>query len=101
MVDWGDSHIGNPVLDLAVLGRLEPASRNVRTANWLAAWARAVPGSDPARAWALGQPLAVLREACGYQMFLDNIEPAERIYHEGDIEPALRRASDLVATERR
>jgi hypothetical protein len=27
-----------------------------------------------------------------YQTFLDNIEPSERIYHVGDVEPALELA---------
>jgi hypothetical protein len=63
---------------------------------WLAAWARAVPGSDPGRAWELLRPLAALRDALVYQVFVDNIEPSERVYHRDDVPSALERASSLA-----
>jgi Phosphotransferase enzyme family len=92
--DWGDSRVGNPLLDLVVLARA-PLGRKQLEQHWLAAWARAVPGSDPWRAWDLLRPLAALREAAVYQTFVDNIEPSERVYHQGDVQPALQRASAL------
>jgi Phosphotransferase enzyme family len=93
--DWGDSGVGNPLFDLAVLERVT-ASRQVLEQHWLAAWARAVPGSDPGRAWTLLRPLAALRVALVFQTFLDNIEPSERAYHASDVAPALKLASTLA-----
>jgi Phosphotransferase enzyme family len=93
--DWGDSRVGNPLLDLAVSARFAPADAEILEQHWLAAWARAVPGSDPGRAWELLRPLAALREAAVYQGFVDNIEPSERVYHLGDVQPSLDRASAL------
>jgi len=57
--------------------------------------ARAVPGSDPRRAWELVRPLTVLREAAVYQGFVDNIEPSERVYHLGDVRLSLEPSSAL------
>jgi hypothetical protein len=64
-------------------------------AYWLDAWRRACPGSDPVRAWSLVRPLAALGDAVVYQGFLDGIEASERVYHEGDVLPCLRRAAAL------
>jgi hypothetical protein len=96
--DWGDSRVGNPLLDLAVL-ETAPDCRRLLEQHWLAAWARAVPGSEPGRAWKLLRPLAVLRTALVYQTFLDNIEPSERVYHIGAVGPALEQAAALIAAE--
>jgi hypothetical protein len=96
--DWGDSRVGNPLLDLAVLeGALD--RRQVLEQHWLAAWARAVPGSEPGRAWKLLRPLAALRVALVYQTFLDNIEPSEQVYHLGDVGPALELSAALAGAE--
>jgi aminoglycoside phosphotransferase (APT) family kinase protein len=89
--DWGDSCVGNPLLDLAALPDDHPV-----VPRWLDRWAAAVPGSDPHRAWGLLAPLAALRLAVVYQGFLDGIEPSERPYHEGDVLPALERAAGLA-----
>jgi len=94
--DWGDSRIGSPILDLAVLNREDDSVRAHLERHWLDAWAKAVPGSDPYTAWRLAQPLAQLRMAVVYQMFLDSIEPSERVYHVDDVELELTQASDLV-----
>jgi hypothetical protein len=96
--DWGDSRVGNPLLDLAVLEGA-PDRRQLLEQHWLAAWRHAVPGSEPGRAWKLLRPLAVLRTALVYQTFLDNIEPSERPYHIGDVRPALERSAALAAVE--
>jgi Phosphotransferase enzyme family len=97
--DWGDSRIGNPILDLAVLGRLPGPTGQTLTAHWLATWKQAVPGSDPERAWRLLRPLAALRYAVVFQHFLDNIEPSERVYHDQDVQPALQAAARLAAPD--
>jgi aminoglycoside phosphotransferase (APT) family kinase protein len=95
--DWGDARIGNPVLDLAVLGRLPGPAGRALAAHWLRTWEQAWPGSEPERAWRLLRPLAALRFAVVYQHFLDNIEASERVYHEQDVLPALQAAARLAA----
>ena len=101
LFDWGDSRIGNPVLDLAVLNRLRGPARDALADYWLHTWKQALPGSDPGQAWHLFRPLAALRTAAVYQHFLDNIEPSERIYHEEDVRPALEIAARLAAHDSR
>jgi hypothetical protein len=63
---------------------------------WTAAWRRAAPGCDPARALTVAEPLAHLAYAVRYQEFLDGIEPTERIYHAGDPAAAIRTALRLA-----
>ena len=89
--DWGDSVVGHPLFDLAVVGRMgiSPAVE----ASWLELWRQAAPGSDPVTAWSLVRPLAELRLAIVYQTFLDSIEPSERVFHLGDPAVALDRAA--------
>ncbi len=101
LFDWGDSRIGNPVLDLAVLNRLHGPARDALADYWLRTWKQALPGSDPEQAWHLLRPLAALRTAAVYQHFLDNIEPSEWIYHEEDVRPALEIAARLAAHDSR
>ncbi|MGI9595206.1 MAG: phosphotransferase family protein [Acidimicrobiales bacterium] len=79
--DWGDSFIGNPLLDVAALHRMAGPVAD----RWLALWEEAVPGSNPAAGWRALQPIAALRMAWVYQRFVDNIEPAERVYHCADV----------------
>jgi hypothetical protein len=85
IVDWADSYLGHPATDLHRLsGYLPPAQRELARSTWIAAWRKHLPASDPARAL---PPIAVVSRLLGaitYQRFLDNIEPDERIYHEGD-----------------
>jgi hypothetical protein len=73
------------VLDgLRVQGFLPESGRAAAARDWVAAWKSRVPGSDPARALDLAEPLAHLTYAVRYQEFLDGIEPSERPYHRGD-----------------
>ena len=94
--DWSDSKVGHPLLDVAVLARARPEDAGALCEHWLAAWGRALPGSDPHRAWPLVRPLAALSNAVVYQGFLDGIEQSERIYHRDDVEPCLLRAAELT-----
>ncbi|MER5803369.1 hypothetical protein [Streptomyces mirabilis] len=98
MMDFADAYWGNPVLDgLRVQGFLPESGRKAAARDWVAAWKSRVPGSDPARALDLAEPLAHLTYAVRYQEFLDGIEPSERPYHRGDpvdeVRAALRCAS--------
>lgn len=97
--DWGDSGLGHPLLDLAVLG-WRPVEEQPRLRHhWLGLWQDAIPGSRPDRAWQLLEPAAAIRNAVVFQRFLDNIEPSERIYHVNDVEPYLIEAERLLAAE--
>jgi hypothetical protein len=101
LLDWGDSGVGHPMLDRAAF--LEPVPEDVRPAlraAWAAHWQRAVPGSEPERAAELLAPVAALRQALIYQVFLDGIEPSERIYHERDPAVWLTRAAQLSEAPR-
>jgi len=85
LMDWGDSCIGHPLLDMtAMLERAGDGKQRVRE-KWMHAWAEAVPGSDPARAAELLEPVALLRNALVYRSFLDQIEASEHQYHAGDV----------------
>jgi hypothetical protein len=93
MVDFADAHVGHPVLDGLRACDFLPAPRRPGAARaWIAAWSAEVPGSDPARALAVAEPLAHLANAVRYQEFLDGIEPDERIYHRGDPAAVIRAA---------
>jgi hypothetical protein len=94
--DWGDSRIGHPILDVAVLSRGGDEHAEVLVAHWLDCWKESLPGSDPHRAWQAMRPLAALGEAVVYQGFLDRIEATERPYHAGDVLPCLARAAELA-----
>ena len=93
VIDWADSYHGNPALDVLRLRDWLPGPRwaaGVR--EWAAAWRAAVPGSDPAAVVPLLDPVERLQSACGYQRFLDNIEPDEWPYHRTDPADMLRLA---------
>src|SRR5581483_10851651 len=72
--DWGDSRVGHPVLDMAVLLRPEIRDRERLISHWLQGWRRRCPSSRPERAWQLVGPLAALGDAVVYSGFLDGIE---------------------------
>jgi hypothetical protein len=97
--DWGDSGIGHPMFDLAALSGHPAPSAGELLGHWLDAWAGAVPGSDPHRAWSLVKPLAALRCAMVLQRFLDLIEPSERPYHQWDVQPFLDSASRIACAK--
>lgn len=94
LLDWGDSGVGHPMLDLsACLPRIPDKARPSVLEAWLGAWLSERPLSDPAAASELIEPIAALRQAVIYQRFLDGIEPSERPYHEADVPLWLRRAA--------
>ncbi|GAA1937384.1 hypothetical protein GCM10009775_31740 [Microbacterium aoyamense] len=98
LLDWGDSGWGHPLHDVpAFVQRMDATASAAATAHWMEAWRTAAPGSDPERALALLEPVGALRQALIYQLFLDNIEPVERVYHASDPLPWLRKAAELAA----
>ncbi|MEV6285691.1 aminoglycoside phosphotransferase family protein [Kribbella sp. NPDC051770] len=98
IVDWADSYVGHPAVDLHRLcGYLPPAQQELARAVWISAWKEHLPHSDPALALPPVTVLTRLLGAITYQRFLDNIEPAERIYHEGD--PASELAAAATAAD--
>jgi Ser/Thr protein kinase RdoA (MazF antagonist) len=101
MLDWGDSGVGNPLLDeTAFCQRLSHADMALARTAFEQEWRAVVPGCDPARAADLLGPVAALRAAVVYQRFLDAIEPSEHPYHRDDPASWLRRAAALAAEPR-
>jgi Phosphotransferase enzyme family len=100
LLDWGDCGVGHPLLDQpAFLDRVPADAVETVRRHWHGEWSRALPGSDPARASVLLQPVAAARQALVYQNFLDNIEPSEQGYHAADPADWLVRASELIRDE--
>ncbi len=92
ILDWGDSFVGHPLLDLAVGDSYHPEIADEVVELWLERWRR-VGFPRVAEAWEALRPLAHLRTAAVFQHFLDHIEPSERRYHEHDVVPTLLRAA--------
>jgi Ser/Thr protein kinase RdoA (MazF antagonist) len=95
LLDWGDSGIGHPLLDQPAFhhGNLMDDDKWAAARGaWRDAWRDARPGSDPDRAAELIAPIAALRAAHIYRVFIDNIEPSEHCYHRHDTEDWLQRA---------
>jgi len=93
VLDFADAHLGNPVLDGLRAIDFLPADRRRAVADaWIGAWTAAVPGARPADALRIAEPLAHLAYAVRYQEFLDNIEPSEHVYHQGDPAGSIREA---------
>jgi aminoglycoside phosphotransferase (APT) family kinase protein len=98
LLDWGDCGVGHPLLDQAAfVERLSRADRTEVQSLWADLWRDAVPGSEPEEAARLLEPVAALRQAVIYDMFLAAIEPSERVYHAPDPAAWLRRAAEISA----
>lgn len=96
LLDWGDSAVAHPLLDLRAFESSIPAAEvpRVRT-HWFVRWRAAVPGCDPERAADLLAPVAAARLAVVYQRFVDHVEPVERRHHDDDVVDSLRAAARL------
>jgi hypothetical protein len=93
LLDWGDSGVGHPMLDMSSFEENVPNDVRLRVrAGWIDAWTGERPGADPSLAAELIAPIASLRRAVVYQGFLDRIEPSERRYHASDVRDWLRAA---------
>jgi hypothetical protein len=94
IIDWADSFAGNPAADvLRLTGWVPQDQREPILAAWVQTWRTHRPQSDPERALAPMRVIGHLLAAATYQRFLDGIEPAERIYHEGDPASEIRAAT--------
>ncbi len=101
ILDWGDSFVGNPLIDeLAFVRRLGSADRVAAREAFVAAWRRIAPSADPERAAALLRPVLPLLAAVMYADFCAAIEPAERVYHSSDVTAMLRHAAEEAPAER-
>jgi hypothetical protein len=86
LLDWGDSGVGHPLLDMpAFLERMPADSASRVREHWLALLA-----GDANRAGELIAPIAALRQAPICRSFLDVIEPGEHRYHAYDVPQWLR-----------
>ena len=100
LLDWGDSGVGNPLLDQpAFLSRAEAAQVPALRDHWRDRWREYAAGSDPVRAAELIAPVAAARQAVIYQGFLDRIEPSEHPYHRADPADWLARTAALLRDE--
>ncbi|MET7832087.1 aminoglycoside phosphotransferase family protein [Micromonospora sediminicola] len=94
VIDWADAFVGHPAFDILRLTEdLAPAAADRLVATWADRWRADAPGSDPRRAVDLLRPVAPLRLAAVYAMFLAGIEPSEHPYHVHDVPAALARAA--------
>jgi Ser/Thr protein kinase RdoA (MazF antagonist) len=94
LVDWGDSLVGHPMLDVLAFLQRTPAGavRDHVRRVFVESWRAAAPRSDPDRAMSLIEPVEAVRRALVYRTFLDGIEETERDYHEADVPAMLRLA---------
>jgi len=97
LLDWGDSGIGHPLLDMAsFLDRIPIEQLDTVRHMWDTAWKDAYPNANVSLAAELIRPLAALRAALIYRRFLDGIEASERVYHNLDVSEWLRRAISVA-----
>ncbi|WP_433018144.1 aminoglycoside phosphotransferase family protein [Kribbella sp. CA-294648] len=98
IVDWADSYRGHPATDLdRLLGWLPADQHPSLIETWAVAWREQYPNSQPHLSLLPMRVLARLIGAVTYQRFLDNIEPDERVYHEGDPAAQIRAALTAYA----
>jgi hypothetical protein len=100
MLDWGDTGVGHPLLDLpAFLAAIPAEAVPVIRDRWIGAWRARLPDADPSAAAALLEPVAAARQAVIYQRFVDGIEPVERRHHDADAVDWLERCATIVVAE--
>ncbi len=93
IIDWGDSTVGHPAMDIARACSNVPAADAGPLADaWARRWRAHTPGCDPSRALQLMRPVIELLYAVVYANFVDQIEPSEWPYHSSDVPHHLGRA---------
>ncbi|MCX4386486.1 aminoglycoside phosphotransferase family protein [Micromonospora peucetia] len=99
VIDWGDAFVGHPAFDvLRLVEGLPDVAAAPVLSEWCARWRFEAPGCEPERAVELLRPVAALRMAAVYAMFLDGIEESERVYHATDVDTYLEQALAQVAS---
>ncbi|WP_089156768.1 phosphotransferase family protein [Micromonospora sp. NBS 11-29] len=94
VIDWADAFVGHPAFDILRLTEGLDAATAARLVDaWADRWRADAPGCDPHRAADLLRPVAALRLAAVYAMFLAAIEPSEHPYHVHDVPATLARAA--------
>ena len=98
MLDWGDTGVGKPLLDLPAFLEAVPTSVAGADPRALArSVARRGPRTaTPGAAAQVLAPVAAARQAVIYQTFVDHIEPVERRHHDADVIDWLRRTAALA-----
>ncbi|MET9224996.1 phosphotransferase [Lentzea sp. NPDC003310] len=82
VIDWSDAVWGHPALDACrVIAYCAPEFRNHLARVWCEAWLTHRPDSRPWEALEAGRRASHLHTAVKCQLFLDNIESSERVYH--------------------
>ena len=100
ILDWGDCFIGHPLLDFpGLLDRVDDSLRSELKQYWCEQWRLHYPHAKLEKVSDVVEPLAALRMAWVYQMFLEEIEPSEHIYHQDDPVDCINRALALAAAE--
>jgi hypothetical protein len=96
LIDWSDSFIGHPALDLLRLtdGCNAEQARALRHA-WSERWRAHAPRAEPERAIELLRPVCALRHAALFADICAQIEPTERPYHASDVPRCLEEAAAL------
>ena len=77
----------------AFLERIPEDQKLVLKDHWAEQWIKRIPSSDPKRAAELLAPIASARQAHIYRLFMDNIEPAEHVFHRTDPARWLKRTA--------
>jgi aminoglycoside phosphotransferase (APT) family kinase protein len=96
LLDWGDSGVGHPLLDMTAFLKWVPSDRLGRvTELWITRWKDVYGSANVSRAVELIRPLGAMRQALVYRKFLDGIEASEQVYHREDPAFWLRRAIAL------
>ena len=102
LLDWADSGVGHPMLDLPpLLHRLGAADAAIAQSHWTAAWRQHLPLADSQRAATLLAPVACLRLSALSQRFIDLSEPVEHTYHVRGVAAWMRQSLELLRTEDR
>ncbi|WFE33933.1 aminoglycoside phosphotransferase family protein [Micromonospora sp. WMMD975] len=97
VIDWADAFVGHPGFDILRLTEGPDAPAAARLVDeWADRWRADAPGCQPRRAVDLLRPVAPLRLAAVYAMFLAGIEPSEHPYHVHDVPAALAQAAELA-----
>jgi hypothetical protein len=100
ILDWGDCIVGHPMLDFpGLLDRVDASLRPSLKIYWCEQWQLRFPDAELETVSRVIEPLAALRMAWVYQMFLDNIEPSEHVYHQDDPVECISRALALAEDE--